>query len=88
MKRLTRRSVTAGLGAAVVASATVCALAAQSTPQERVKHLSRELEKAMLERYPGSKIVTLTGDVEPAAKGELNPYVLVVAQGAIPHGLR
>ena len=82
MKPVSRRSVTAGLGAAVAAIPAVgLSLAAKGSSVERIKHLTRELEKAMLECHPGSEIVTVTS--EP---GEgFNPFVFVAATpGAKP----
>jgi hypothetical protein len=83
MKPLNRRSVTTGLAAAVTAiPALGLAVAARSDRLERIKRLTREPEKPLLDCHPGAKIMTMTNYVEP--DGEviegMNPYVMIVAQ--------
>lgn len=68
---LSRRSVIAGLAAAVTAIPAVGLSVARTPPAERVK-----LEKAMQECHPGSKIVTFS---QHESNG-FNPAVMVIAK--------
>ncbi|MGC2410935.1 MAG: hypothetical protein WA441_13320 [Methyloceanibacter sp.] len=83
MNRITRRTVTTGAIAAVAAlpvvglSKGVEAAIMGKTPRERFEYHARELEKALLDFYPGAKIVRIgdgTGGPE-----EFNPHVLFFA---------
>ncbi len=77
MKPLSRRSVTAGLAAAVTAIPAVgLSVAAKGAPRETIKHLTGELEKAMLECHPGSEIVTVAQEKDERS----NPFVFVAAK--------
>jgi hypothetical protein len=75
MKPFNRRSVTAGLAAAVTTiPALGLAIAARSDPLERIKHHTRELERAMRDCY-GVEVQTLTFDKQ----GDAKPCVFAVA---------
>jgi hypothetical protein len=73
-KLLSRRSVTTGLAAAAAAiPALGLAIATRGDPVERIKHHTRELEKAMRELYGTKEVAVLR--FEPSEGG--NPLVMV-----------
>ena len=75
MKPLSRRSVTTGLAAAVTAIPAV-GLCNRATvdPFERIRHLTKELEQAMIEAY-GVEVTVLAYD----KTAEMKPLIMVVA---------
>ena len=83
MKGLDRRSVLAGIGVAATA-APIGALAqgvgkvVTRSPREQFEYHVREVEKALLDCYPGSKVVTMGEGRDPSVG--FNPYILIVAQ--------
>jgi len=82
-KQFTRRSVTTGLAAAVTAIPGVgLAVAARSDPVERIKHHTREIERALAEHYPGAEIVNLSSDIPGVCEKcvGFNPNIVIIAQ--------
>lgn len=77
---LSRRSVTTGLAAAVVAIPAVgLAVAAIGDPVERVKRLTRELEEAMREAYGGEVLTCSWGPHSSADPDSDKPAFFIVA---------
>jgi predicted metallopeptidase len=90
---LTRRSLTAGLGAAVAAiPALGLSAGAREAPVERVQRLAKELEAAMRELHPGVEVETLSWNLDGGDGTGMKPVIFVVAHtprtrggGLTPH---
>jgi hypothetical protein len=83
MKPLSRRSVTAGLGAAIAAVVPIGLSLAGPNSQARVQHCICELEQAMREAFPGATTDLITNKIGSERVEGMNPFVMVVAQGGL-----